>query len=70
MISLKPKPELVETYVHVGFGRFAQVATYADRMQPVQSSLENCGCQFEVSCSLPETATQPSQPTFDPPATT
>jgi hypothetical protein len=27
----------VATYVHVGFGRFAQVATYAARQKPVQS---------------------------------
>jgi hypothetical protein len=27
----------VETYVYVGFDRSAQVATYAERMQPVQS---------------------------------
>ena len=31
-------PGLVETYVHVGFARSAQFATYADRQQPVQSS--------------------------------
>ena len=31
--------QVVETYVHVGFGRSAQVATCADRMQPVQSLL-------------------------------
>jgi hypothetical protein len=44
MISLKPKPELVETYVHVGFRRSAQVVTYADRMKPVQSSAKFASC--------------------------
>jgi hypothetical protein len=31
-----------ETYVYVGFGRSAQVATYADRQQPMQT-LVACG---------------------------
>jgi hypothetical protein len=31
--------QVVETYVHLGFSRSAQVATSVDRMQPVQSLL-------------------------------
>jgi hypothetical protein len=38
-----------ETYVHVGFWRSAQVATYADRMQPVQTSAAASQLAFRIA---------------------
>ena len=39
IVAVFAHPHLdAETYVHVGSSRFAQVATYADRQEPVQTS--------------------------------